>query len=846
MSEKKLYEKLIEEFGKRGIKQIELPFIQENLTRELRDYQKEALQFYLANFESLKERHLMFNMATGSGKTLLMAALMLDLYARGYRDFIFFVNSASILEKTKANFADPNSSKYLFKNPIVLDSCNVEINLISHFDESKEDCINLCFTTIQKLFSILSEDRENSVSLQDFENRKIVFLADEAHHLNSDTKKSSKTQNEEKEGWELVVKKAFESHDESLLFEFSATIPQDPKVLDKYRDKIIYEYNLAKFCQEGYSKRIFLMRYEDLALEARFLGGILLSLFRELLAQNYGITLKPVILFKSEKIEASKENQKRFLAFLEEMDSSVIEEFYRSIHLHQNEFFKRSFDFFKNEFGEGFSQKIVQFLKSNFKATYLLNTNDEKELEKNQILLNSLEDTDNVIRVIFAVDKLNEGWDVLNLFDIVRLGNVKSKAITTKEAQLIGRGARYCPLESQTLELDPLKIYQRKFDCDLQSDLSMLERLSYHTINDVEFIHQLNEAMQKQGLSIEEKHCMRLSPNKKVLQTLKGKVIYLKNNRIKKQYLSHFRIKKEEIQQKMLELKIPLFSSNIQEKEERFEGAQEEQEFQNASKIENKIKAKYFLKAMNILHLTFEELSKNFDFKSKEEFIREYLGKITFLFSRKQDFSDPNNQLKIAKFILEHFKTIKEKIKSEFEVTPFNAYEFVINDRVIYRTKDLEKDFNYDWLYYTKCSFDSHLEEKFLQFIEARKEQISKSFSEWFIIRNERFEEFKLYDNREDKPTYARGLEPDFIFFGKRRGEEEIIGLQCFIEAKGEHLLEADAWKEEFLQTLRESNTIKNISLHGFPFFVGESKKQRQQRFDIAFEQFLKHNDYAN
>lgn len=81
-----------------------------------------------------------------------------------------------------------------------------------------------------------------------------------------------------------------------------------------------------------------------------------------------------------------------------------------------------------------YANSIINFLKNNFKSLYILNTNDEKELEKNQVLLNTLEDTSNEIRVIFSVDKLNEGWDVLNLFDIVRLGSNKaSKAITTKE-----------------------------------------------------------------------------------------------------------------------------------------------------------------------------------------------------------------------------------------------------------------------------------------------------------------------------------------------------------------------------------------------------------------------------
>lgn len=69
-------------------------------------------------------------------------------------------------------------------------------------------------------------------------------------------------------------------------------------------------------------------------------------------------------------------------------------------------------------------------------------------LEKGQYeALNSLESLSNLYRVVFAVAKLTEGWDVLNLFDIVRLSDHPTvsgtKAKTISEAQLIGRGARY-------------------------------------------------------------------------------------------------------------------------------------------------------------------------------------------------------------------------------------------------------------------------------------------------------------------------------------------------------------------------------------------------------------------
>ena len=58
-------------------------------------------------------------------------------------------------------------------------------------------------------------------------------------------------------------------------------------------------------------------------------------------------------------------------------------------------------------------------LQGDFAVEKVVNVNNPKDLESRQIELNALEDRDNEIRVIFAVDKLNEGWDVLSLLDIV-------------------------------------------------------------------------------------------------------------------------------------------------------------------------------------------------------------------------------------------------------------------------------------------------------------------------------------------------------------------------------------------------------------------------------------------
>lgn len=119
-----------------------------------------------------------------------------------------------------------------------------------------------------------------------------------------------------------------------------------------------------------------------------------------------------------------------------------------------------------------------------------------------QIRLNSLEDKDNEIRAIFAVDMLNEGWDVLNLFDIVRLYDTRDARngapgkTTIREAQLIGRGARYYPFVVD----NPEQKYVRKFDNNENEELRLIEQLHYHSASNPKYIQEIRQALVTSGL----------------------------------------------------------------------------------------------------------------------------------------------------------------------------------------------------------------------------------------------------------------------------------------------------------------------------------------------------------
>ena len=77
---------------------VSLPsYISDNLNSsfELRPYQIKAFENFMIHYEGKNCPHptqVLFHMATGSGKTLIMAGLMLYLYKQGYRNFLFFVN----------------------------------------------------------------------------------------------------------------------------------------------------------------------------------------------------------------------------------------------------------------------------------------------------------------------------------------------------------------------------------------------------------------------------------------------------------------------------------------------------------------------------------------------------------------------------------------------------------------------------------------------------------------------------------------------------------------------------------------------------------------------------------
>ena len=160
----------------------------------------------------------------------------------------------------------------------------------------------------------------------------------------------------------------------------------------------------------------------------------------------------------------TKENFEGFLKKVKKLKAKDIQEIYSRC---KGTDLEKAFNHFQKE--KITFDNLIRELQEDFSETKCMLLDSENVDEEKQLKLNSLEVRNNEIRAIFAVNMLNEGWDVLNLFDIVRLydtrdghwvgGRYKPGNTTIGEAQLIGRGARYFPF----LLAQEQDKYKRKF-----------------------------------------------------------------------------------------------------------------------------------------------------------------------------------------------------------------------------------------------------------------------------------------------------------------------------------------------------------------------------------------------
>lgn len=826
-------------------------YIKENLNPdfELRPYQEAAFCNYITYFENPKIRQkptqTLFHMATGSGKTLIMAGLMLYLYKQGYRNFLFFVNLSNIIRKTKENFLTQTSSKYLFAENLILDGERIKVKEVSNFQNTDENAINICFTTIQGLHSDMWAVKENSLSFDDFYGKKIVLISDEAHHLSASTKKQN--DDDSVKSWEYTVERIFNSSPENVLLEFTATCDiKNPDIFKKYENKIIFDYPLSKFRDDLYSKEIKTLRSDSPVFD-RSLQAVLLSQYRLKVFQDNRLNIKPVILLKSHRIKDNANNMAAFISGISALTGTKIQEVFDTIR-GQAPIMQEAYEYFVKN-GISFEQ-LAQEIKEDFSAIHCISANEDKEIEKNQLILNSLEDIDNPYRAVFAVDKLNEGWDVLNLFDIVRLyetrdgKNGKPGAGTISEAQLIGRGARYCPFKID----DEQPKYQRKYDDDVDNQLRICETLYYHCWNEPRYISELHTALREIGLDLEGIVTKRYS----LKDSFKADELYqtgyvFTNERILKSRADVHELLPS-VRDKIYDVAISVGRGGEDVVLEEISSDKSVETYSitmtfkeiadvNYSTV-NRALRQFDVFKFNTLKSYFPNIKSTYEFVTDEN----YLGNIKIKVTSKYKALPMNVVYRACVNVLSKIALKISAIEEVYEgTTEFKAHylhEYIRdksinvkpisgsigvsqNDASVGTNRlDLSSE---DWFVFND-NFGTSEEKAFVRYFKDYVDTLRSKYDKVYLLRNERQIHLYSFDGGER-------FEPDYILYLCKNCADSVEQLIVFVEPKGTHLIDTDKWKEDFLLELKEKAipTVTFVDdnkykIWGFHFFNTECR----------------------
>ena len=824
-------------------------YIKHNLKHQLRDYQKQSL--YNLNYTqkdanvASRFNQLLFHMATGSGKTDVMAADMLYFYHEfGYQNFLFVVNTNAVIAKTRENMLNVQSPKYLFSQPLNIDGTPIELREVTRFPTNSEPgVIYLRLTTIQTLANELNTPRENGLTYGDLEKQKLIILADEAHHFSAGTKSKADQKNK---AWEYVLDRIRQANKDNRQLEFTATIDLNNEfIYEKYRDKVIFQYDLKEFQNAGYSKKIARLQANADDSE-KMLNAVLLSQYRKHMAIQAGVRdFKPVILFKSNKIDVSKAARDQFLTMLDKLTTEDLAQFIaKQRQTTQSSTLRQAYTYYQTiDMG-----RLVRELQRDFQPMNTINVNDTSS---NGILgdlndlrnLNTLEEPSNPFRAIFAVAKLSEGWDVLNLYDIVRIGEQPiTSTQTNSEAQLIGRGARYNPFV-----YEEATSFTRRFD-NSTPELQILESLHYHTINDKKYIDNLTKSFETMQLQVEDDKDFDILTTT-VKESFKRSDVY----QYGKLYYNDVEDVPESEYNGLAKYGVPvaeLPTVNIET------ATLEATAFdtQNVAgmnetrlvKIDDALVKKAMARNPFFRFNTMKKYMPTLNSISEFMYEAQWLGQIKEIQATVSTGSDAvlsrETQLLVVEKYLAYIQRmlimnykrqrgtnkfiglpIKDAVQDYQKRVPVNYSDAGVHDLI--QTYDYKKA---PWFVYNEAIVDK-LERSLIELIQGYVEELQNKYKDVYLIRSdERNTKLKLHEFAGDVSHYA-GFLPDFVLY---LANESYI-YQIYIEPKGAQLLEQDQWKEDLLTSISpESVDVigenDQVKLYGVKFYVaGDSRKAR-------------------
>jgi len=458
-----------DETYKQQLQKIDQKFIndlEKYMAHDFRYYQKQALAVFdffqkfprdqYAFKDELYERDFAegtipfygFEMATGSGKTLLIGALILYLHKYGgYKNFLIITPGTTIYDKTISNF-DVMNKKCVFSNYM-----DIKFNIVTgdnFTDKSsnyqKDADLNICIFNIQKFFDretgTLRIDKEweesfwkdklgNTISFRDYlKNEKLVIITDEAHHY-----QKFRVGRGKRSSGDIIV-----SLEPEMVLEFTATAITEEESQSRRAQKITYNYPINDFITDGYGKKVRAYGYTGSPYKAetaevteddkkKFLVAFMIHLLKKKALEPE--KFKPILLVRA-----------RDTFHADNLLYVVQEELPNETELIENTY---------NEIVKGKKFEVTELIKKyvsldEFKAeiatlpdkSFVYHHRNETEEDVKE-KVSTIETNDQ--EVLIQIKKLEEGWDIQNPYTILIL-SLSQGPMKTYVKQLIGRGVR--------------------------------------------------------------------------------------------------------------------------------------------------------------------------------------------------------------------------------------------------------------------------------------------------------------------------------------------------------------------------------------------------------------------
>ena len=456
---------------------------------DLRTPNKEALRKLIFTLDGDYDTNVMqvLNLATGVGKTYLMAAFIEYLRRQGIGNVVIVTPGKTVQSKTVQNFV-PGNNKYIAGAQVPPDVVTPQdysawvsrMNGAPKLSYGREVPVLAFIFNIQQLIAPKEAEGDTHGSSQDAERRKprmfdenagvlfdylknlddLVVIADESHLYSSSAA-------------------AFNAALREL--DPAATIGLTASVLEE--DHVIYEYPLYKAIQEEYVKA-------------------------------------PVLAFRKGGYGADQTSEEQQLR--DALQLRKIKQTYYDAYAKQQGKASLNAVVFVVCADVDHATQVAQLLRTPEyfgKQLAVLQVDSKHEDEITQGLLENIDQPDSPVLAVVSVNKLKEGWDVKNIAVIVTLRAMASEVLTQ---QTMGRGLRL-PFGKYTgvWQIDQLDIISHQSFQELLAAENVLQQFGLEdavALSDKDKVDAaIRNAAEQAGIPIEkidsEEHCENTSEN---------------------------------------------------------------------------------------------------------------------------------------------------------------------------------------------------------------------------------------------------------------------------------------------------------------------------------------------